>query len=86
MTTAMQFDAESLRAILIENLGVDDDAIDGAWESSPAELGVDSIGILELQGVVHDRYGIGLPENTKELSLNGIVELVSTGLEERENA
>ncbi|WP_340377085.1 acyl carrier protein [Streptomyces sp. SS7] len=86
MTTATQFDAESLKAILIENLGVDDDAIDGAWGSRPAELGIDSIGILELQAVVKEQYGVELPETTNEQSLSGIVELVSTSLKERESA
>jgi len=86
MTTATQFDTESLKAILIENLGVDDDVIDGAWDSRPAELGVDSIGVLELQAVVKEQYGIELPDSAKELSLNAIVQLVAAGLQERENA
>ncbi|MGP4046382.1 acyl carrier protein [Streptomyces sp. 2A115] len=86
MTMAGQFGAEALKEILIANLGVDDDVIESAWDSNPAELGVDSIGILELQAVVKDQFGIVLPETTHELSLSGIVELVAMGLKEKETA
>ncbi|MDP4503523.1 MULTISPECIES: acyl carrier protein [unclassified Nonomuraea] len=78
MTTAT-IDTNALRQILTANLGLDEDVLDDSWDTSLAELGVDSIGVLELQTVIEQKYRVALPETAGELSPAEIYDLVANG-------
>ncbi|WP_327581126.1 acyl carrier protein [Nonomuraea sp. NBC_00507] len=78
MTTAT-IDTHALRQILTANLGLDEDVLDDSWDTSLAELGVDSIGVLELQTVIEQKYRVALPETAGELSPAEIYDLVANG-------
>lgn len=80
MTTFANFGPDSLKEILTTNLGVADEAVDSELSATLPELGVDSIGVLELQTVIRDQYRVELPESTGELNLAQIIEFVSTEL------
>ena len=71
------FNEQALRDILLNTLGVEDDAIDGPLASTLGDLGVDSVGFLELQVVVRERYGVVVPDTAAELSLAQLVNLVT---------
>ncbi|CDR06328.1 acyl carrier protein [Streptomyces iranensis] len=60
-----------LYAILSTHIGVDPQAIEGAL--TPSDLGIDSIGVLELEKVLDDRYGIALPEDTPAMTIDQIL-------------
>jgi acyl carrier protein len=80
MTTATHFGPDSLKEILTTNLGVSDEAVDDELTATLGELGVDSIGVLELQTVVRDQYAVELPETTGELNLGQIIDYVADSL------
>jgi aromatase len=77
--TTTTFDVNALRQILTVNLGLEDEALDGSWDVSLAELGVDSIGVLELQTVIEQRYRVAIPETAGELSPAQIYDFVTNG-------
>jgi aromatase len=68
--------AAEITSILVRNCGLDADAAASAPAASLAELGMDSLALLELQAVVTDRYGVGIPESAGLLSIAEIAELV----------
>lgn len=80
MTTFANFGPDSLKEILTTNLGVADEAVDDQLTVTLPELGVDSIGVLELQTVVRDQYRVELPDSTGELNLGQIIEFVANSL------
>lgn len=72
--------ALELTSILVRNCGLDPELARGAPGSSLAELGLDSLALLELQAVVADRYQVRIPEETaRQLSINELAELVDHG-------
>ncbi|GAA0941708.1 acyl carrier protein [Nonomuraea longicatena] len=77
--TTEDYGAHALRGILTANLGLEDDVLDRSWTASLTDLGVDSIGVLELQTVIEQRYRVSLPETTGELSPADIHDLVANG-------
>lgn len=73
------FDRAALKEILTRNLGLDDESIEASWAATLTELGIDSIGVLELQTVAKDRHAVSLPDGIGELSLERIVDLAVDG-------
>ncbi|ASW55184.1 SRPBCC family protein [Plantactinospora sp. KBS50] len=63
--------------ILVRHCGLDPDAAAAAPAASLADLGMDSLALLELQAVVSDRYGVLLPERAALLSIAEIADLVA---------
>lgn len=80
MATATHFGADALKEILTTNLGVDREAVDESLAVTLADLGVDSIGVLELQTVVRDQYAVQLPDTTGELHLDQIIDFIDDNL------
>jgi aromatase len=68
--------AAEITAILVRNCGLDPDAAAAAPTASLAELGMDSLALLELQAVVADRHGVQLPDNAALLTIDEIAVLL----------
>nr|ABX71143.1 Lcz26 [Streptomyces sanglieri] len=69
-----------LRDILTTHIGLDPETIDGAGGASLADLGVDSIGFIELQKAVEEQYGTELPDDAQAWSLDGILDHLNSSL------
>jgi acyl carrier protein len=66
-----------LDTVLVEHVGLDPDDLAAPGESTLVDLGVDSIGVIELEKVLSDRYGIELPEESQSLSVARILEILN---------
>jgi acyl carrier protein len=71
MTTA------EIEEIIVTRTGVSPDAIQGAAATSLAELGVDSLGVLEMQALIVDRYGVEIPDEALEWNVQQIADFVN---------
>ena len=80
MTAATTFNVDAFNEILVSNLGVDDEALDGDLTPTLADLGVDSIGVLELQTIVRDQYAVVLPDHTDQFNLGEIIDFIAAAL------
>lgn len=58
---------ERLHDILTTHIGLEPEQIDDAL--SLAELGIDSIGVIELEKVLQDDYGISLPDESQAMTV-----------------
>ncbi|MET9341820.1 acyl carrier protein [Nonomuraea sp. NPDC003804] len=67
-----------LHDILTRHLGLEPDVIAGAAQGSLSDLGVDSIGVIELEKVIFDQYGINLPEGLQAMTIDQILHHVNT--------
>ncbi|GIH18582.1 SRPBCC family protein [Rugosimonospora africana] len=65
-----------ITAILVRNCGLDPDAAASAPTATLAELGMDSLALLELEAVVADRHGAHVPENAALLTIDELAELL----------
>ncbi|RKN40592.1 SRPBCC family protein [Micromonospora endolithica] len=63
--------------ILVTHCGLDPDAAARAPAASLEELGMDSLALLELSAVVSDRWQVQIPEETAQLSIAGVADLVA---------
>ncbi|MCQ9184093.1 acyl carrier protein [Streptomyces sp. IBSBF 2953] len=63
-----------LHDILATHIGLEPEVVDGATDSSLADLGVDSIGLIELQKAVSDEYDTELPDEAHAWSLDQIID------------
>ncbi|MDM4718996.1 SRPBCC family protein [Micromonospora sp. WMMA1363] len=63
--------------ILVAHCGLDADAAARAPAASLAELGMDSLAQLELAAVVADRWQVRIPEQTGQLSIAAVADLVA---------
>ncbi|MGN9776895.1 SRPBCC family protein [Micromonospora sp. H33] len=63
--------------ILVTHCGLDADAAARAPAASLEELGMDSLALLELSAVVADRWQVRIPEQTGQLSIAAVAELVA---------
>jgi len=68
--------AADITAILARNCGLDPDRAAADTSASLAELGMDSLAVLELQAVVADTYHVRIPDDAVALSIPAIVEFV----------
>jgi acyl carrier protein len=71
-----------LKDILAEKVGLDGEMVDKSPTATLAELGVDSLGVLEFEVTVQERFGVALPETTVEMSIEQIVDFVADALKE----
>ncbi|MFV2084008.1 SRPBCC family protein [Micromonospora sp. LOL_021] len=69
--------AADITAILVRNCGLDPAGAADSPAASLAELGLDSLALLELQAVVADRYQVRIPPESVDLSIVEIAELVA---------
>ncbi|MFV2108903.1 SRPBCC family protein [Micromonospora sp. LOL_015] len=69
--------AADITAILVRNCGLDPAGAADAPAASLAELGLDSLALLELQAVVADRYQVRIPPESADLTIVEIAELVA---------
>jgi aromatase len=65
-----------ITSILVRNCGLDPDAAASAPAATLAELGMDSLALLELEAVVADRHGVPIPENAGLLTIDEIAGLL----------
>ncbi|MEU3457043.1 SRPBCC family protein [Micromonospora sp. NPDC006766] len=63
--------------ILVTRCGLDADAAAQTPAASLAELGMDSLALLELSAVVADRWRVRIPEQAAQLSIAGVADLVA---------
>ncbi|WBB80926.1 SRPBCC family protein [Micromonospora sp. WMMD882] len=69
--------ATEITDILVAHCGLDPQAPARAPAATLAELGMDSLALLELQAVVADRYRARIPAETQELTIAAVAELVA---------
>jgi len=69
--------AADITAILVRNCGLDPAGAADTPAASLAELGLDSLALLELQAVVADRYRVRIPPDSADLTIGEIAELVA---------
>jgi acyl carrier protein len=69
-TTAMALDPSRLRDILVTDVGIDPDQLSLRPEASLADLGLDSIALVELSVVLRERHGVGLPDYANTMSFD----------------
>ncbi|MFI6226141.1 SRPBCC family protein [Micromonospora echinospora] len=69
--------ATEITDILVAHCGLDPDNAARTPDASLAELGMDSLALLELQAVVADRYGARIPTETGHLSIPAVADLVA---------
>ncbi|PZF98216.1 SRPBCC family protein [Micromonospora deserti] len=69
--------AAEITDILVAHCGLDADAAARAPAASLEELGMDSLALLELSAVVADRWQVQIPEQTGQLSIPAVAELVA---------
>ncbi|MEU1478304.1 acyl carrier protein [Streptomyces sp. NPDC001668] len=67
---------EQLYRILATHIGLDRDAIGGG--STLTDLGVDSIGVIELDKVLEDEFGRTLPEDSPAMTLDQILHHINS--------
>ncbi|MGN9811613.1 SRPBCC family protein [Micromonospora sp. BQ11] len=69
--------AAEITDILVANCGLDPDAAARAPAASLDELGMDSLALLELSAVVADRWQVRIPEESGQLSIADVADLVA---------
>ncbi|MFG1666845.1 acyl carrier protein [Streptomyces sp. Y7] len=70
----------TLHDILTTNIGLEPETVDAAGPVSLADLGVDSIGLIELQKAVSETYGTELPDEAHAWSVNQILDHLNSKL------
>ncbi|MCP2167486.1 acyl carrier protein [Goodfellowiella coeruleoviolacea] len=77
MTVQKQFDRVTLRQeiqqILISKAGLPPDAFVGNEDKCLEDLGLDSLAAMELQAVVQDQFGVAVPEEALQMTVDEIV-------------
>ncbi|GAB2956522.1 hypothetical protein GCM10027280_51420 [Micromonospora polyrhachis] len=71
--------ADEITTILVRNCGLNAEAAAASPAASLEELGMDSLALLELQAVVADRYRVQIPEDSRELSIAALADVVDRG-------
>jgi acyl carrier protein len=71
-TTVGPITSSAIRDLLITKTGADPEIFDGTAHLSLAELGIDSLAVLELTAVMDGVYGLKVPSNALELTLDDI--------------
>ncbi|HEX5402945.1 MAG TPA: SRPBCC family protein [Pseudonocardiaceae bacterium] len=68
-----------IEEILVRSAGLAPSTFDDAAERSLADLGLDSLAVMELQAVVKERYDVVIPDHALEMSIGQIAALVGSG-------
>ncbi|WP_422733317.1 SRPBCC family protein [Micromonospora sp. WMMD558] len=68
---------DDITHILVTHCGLDAEAAARAPAASLEELGMDSLALLELSAVVADRWQVRIPEQTGQLSIAAVADLVA---------
>ena len=63
--------------ILVDSCGLSANAPAAAPLASLAELGLDSLAVLQLRGVIADTYRVEIPDEAELMSISEIADLVS---------
>ncbi|GIM92598.1 phosphopantetheine-binding protein [Paractinoplanes toevensis] len=71
--TAHTVSRADINRILEVNIGLEPDVIADAGSASLTDLGVDSIGIIELEKVLLDEFGIVLPDEIPAMSIADVL-------------
>ncbi|MEU8261854.1 SRPBCC family protein [Micromonospora sp. NPDC048999] len=69
--------ATEITDILVTRCGLDAETAARTPAASLAELGMDSLALLELSAVVADRWRVRIPEQAGQLSIAGVADLVA---------
>jgi len=69
--------AAELRDILTIRIGLEKETVEAAGDASLSELGADSVGIIELQKVIADEYGVELPDEAAAMTLQNVLACVN---------
>ena len=77
-TTGGAITTDEVEQVLITNSGVVPDVFTGQEHRPLADLGIDSLAVLELQTVVKDRMGVEIPDDAVEMSVTEIVTHINT--------
>lgn len=75
MVTQFTFTYDDIRSILVDHLDVDPDKLVGEANPNFDELGLDSLAGAELQVVLHEKYGIDIPDEQAH-AMRTVLELV----------
>ena len=78
--------AADITAILVRNCGLDAGSAADAPAASLADLGMDSLALLELQAVVADRYQVRIPQDSADLTIAQVADLVAAKLDTADTA
>ncbi len=70
----------ALREILVTSAGLAPSQLDTDEGKTLEELGLDSLAAMELQAVVQQRYGVKIPDESLEMTVDSISEFVSDGI------
>ncbi len=76
MTNVAPDTATLVRDVLEQSCGVEAYEIDQHPASPLADLGLDSLALLELQGKINELHGVELPEDVGRYTLAGVVALI----------
>jgi acyl carrier protein len=68
----------AVQEILITKTGADPQIFTGASGRSLADLGIDSLAVLELAAVVADTYRLEFPEDALGMTIDEIVNVVNS--------
>jgi aromatase len=74
---AVRVTADDLREVLASAAGIAPESLDGQESTPLADLGVDSLAVLEIHAVAHRRYDVEIPEDAREMSLAGLVAFIN---------
>lgn len=72
---------EQVRRMLVEGAGVDASDLAAGPELSLVDLGVDSLAAMELQALVQARHGVRIPDESLQMSVPEIAELIESSVE-----
>lgn len=70
----------ALREILVASAGLSPSQLESDDGQTLEELGLDSLAAMELQAVVQQRYGVKIPDESLEMTVDSISEFVSDGM------
>jgi len=84
----LSFTLDDLERILVERVGLDHADLPGGGDVSFADLGLDSLAVVEVQLAIQQEYGFSVPdENAAEITtLDEAVSYVNARLAEVEEA
>lgn len=71
----------AVREILVTSAGLAPSELDTEEGRTLEEMGLDSLAAMELQAVVQQRYGVKIPDESLEMTVDSISRFVSDGIE-----